>query len=140
MKKFLIVIAVFLVLVGSKNVEKDFTLLDYFAGEYTSYTHEQTSETDLNLGFCFMQENKSVNIGLVGESLKIYNFEPIDALKKLNAKLVKTEYVGSGLVVLYAYTNKIKDSVELDAKKVNLQIANCDEYSIVGWPLILGSF
>lgn len=140
MKKFLIVIAVFLVLICSKNVEKDFTLLDYFSGEYTSYTEEQNSETDLNLGFCFMQETDVVDARLVGESLKIYNFEPIDALKKLNATLVKTECLDDGLVVLYAYTNKIKDCVELDNKKVNIQIANCEEYSIVGWPLILGSF
>ena len=126
----MVVIAVFMVLICSQNAENDFTLLDYFTGEYTSYTQEQISETDLNLGFCFMQENKSVNIWLVGESLKIYNFEPIDALKKLNAKLVKTECLDSGLVVLYAYTNKIKDCIELDNKKVNIQIANCAEYSV----------
>ena len=49
MKKFLIVIAVFLVLICSKNVENDFTLLDYFSGEYTSYTEEIESEESLNL-------------------------------------------------------------------------------------------
>ena len=75
MKKFLIVIAVFLVLICSKNVENDFTLLDYFSGEYTSYTEEIENEESLNLGFCYMQ-NKGVDKNkLVGESLKIYNIK-----------------------------------------------------------------
>ena len=138
MKKFLVVIAVFLVLICSKNVENDFTLLDYFSGEYTSYTEEIENEESLNLGF---MQNRGVDKNkLVGESLKIYNFEPIDALKKLNATLIKTECLDDGLVVIYAYTNKIKDYVEMDNKKVNIQIANNDECSVVGWPLILGSF
>jgi len=140
MKKFFVVIVMFLVLICSKNVENDFTLLDYFSGEYTSYTEEIESEESLNLGFCYMQDKDVDKNKLVGESLKIYNFEPINALKKLNATLVKTECLDNGLVVIYAYTNKIKDYVEVDNKKVNIQIANNDECSVVGWPLILGSF
>ena len=140
MKKFFVVIAMFLVLICSKNVENDFTLLDYFSGEYTAYTEEKCCENSLNLGFCYMQNDTVDNKLLVGESLKIYNLEPIDALKKLKAKLVKTECLDSGVVVLYAYTNKINDFIEVDNRKVNLQIANNDEFSVIGWPLVLGSF
>ena len=32
------------------------------------------------------------------------------------------------------------NQVYIDDKKVNIQIANCEEYAVVGWPLILGSF
>ena len=140
MKKFLVVIVMFAVLMCSKNVENDFSLLDYFFGEYTSYTEEMCDSNSLNLGFCYMQNGKDNSAELIGESLKIYNFEPIDALKKLDAQVVKTECLGSGVVVLYAYTDKICDYVEIDNQKVNLQIANNNEYTVIGWPLILGSF
>ena len=100
MKKFLVVIAVFLVLICSKNVENDFTLLDYFSGEYTSYTEETENEESLNLGFCYMQNVDVDKNKLVGESLKIYNFEPIDALKKLNATLVKTQIIATTIAII----------------------------------------
>ena len=68
---------------------------------------------------------------LVGESLKIFNFEPVDALKKLNAKIVKTEYLDDGSVVIYAITNLINDKVERtmtkDAKDVIIPFAGTSE-------------
>ena len=54
--------------------------------------------------------------------------------------IVKTECLSSGLVIIYAYTNLINDYVEVDNKKVNIQIANIEDCSVIGWPLILGSF
>ena len=140
MKKFFIVIVMFFVLISSKNMENNFTLLDYFSGEYTAYTEEQVNDNCINLGFCYMQDKNVERSFLVGESLKIVNFEPINALKKLNAKIVKTEYLEDGLVVIYAYTNLIKETVEIDNKNINIQIAQNDDYSIIGWPLILGSY
>lgn len=140
MKKFFIVIAVFLILISSKQVKNDFSLLDYFSGEYTAYTESARSENCLNLGFCYMQDEKVEESELLGESLKVYNFEPIDALKTLKAKLVKTEYLENGTTVIYAYTTLIKEKVEIENKNVNIQIAQNDDYSIIGWPLILGSY
>jgi hypothetical protein len=140
MKKFLIVICLVLVLISSKNVENDFTLLDYFSGEYSSYTDSAIGETSLNLGFCFEQSEVVDKNELIGEKVKLYNFEPIDALKKLKANIVKTEYLDSGLIVIYAYTNLINNSVDFEDKKVNLQIAQTDSVTVIGWPLILGSF
>ncbi len=140
MKKFFIVIAMFLILISCKEVENDFTLLDYFSGEYMAYTETSKSENCVNLGFCYMQDEVVKENELVGESLKIYNFEPISALEKLNAKLVKTEYLENGTTIIYAYTNLIKEKVEVENKNVNIQIAQNDEYSIIGWPLILGSY
>ena len=140
MKKFLIIISMFLVLICSRDAKNDFTLLDYFSGEYSAYTETSQSENCINLGFCYMQDEVVKENELVGESLKIYNFEPISALEKLNAKLVKTEYLDNGTTVIYAYTNLIKEKVEVENKTVNIQIAQNDEYSIIGWPLILGSY
>ena len=140
MKKFFIVIAVFLILISCKEVENNFTLLDYFSGEYTAYTKIAQSENCVNLGFCYMQDEKVEESKLVGESLKVYNFEPVEALKTLKAKLLKTEYLENGTTIIYAYTSLIKEKVEVENKNVNIQIAQNDEYSIIGWPLILGSY
>ena len=140
MKKFFIVIVMFFVLICSNNAEKDFTLLDYFSGEYTAYTEQSYNSCDLNLGFCYMQNAHVDKNKLIGESLIIYNFEPIHALKTLKASLVKTEVLDCGTTVMYAYTSMIKDNVKIENKKVNIQIAHYDDYTVIGWPLILGSF
>ena len=133
----LIIIAMFVIVMFNIS-SKDFTLLDYFSGDYTVYT--STNNTDaINLGFCFMSNNK-VKENVIGESVKINNFEPVSALKVLNAKIIKTEQLENGTTVIYAFTDKISQNVIIDNKQVNLQIAHNDNYSIVGWPLILGSF
>lgn len=138
MKKFLIVITMFVILLASQNLQNNFTLLDYFSGEYLAFTQTE-HETGKNLGFCYMQTTKVNSKELVGESLKIENFEPISALKKLNAKIVKTEYV-LDRTIIYAYSPLINKVVTVDNQKVNLQIAQTNDYTILGWPLILGSF
>lgn len=125
----------------SSNVKTDFSLLNYFSGEYYAYTNRQVSTSSVNLGSCYMNNFKLKNSSIViGESIKVENLEVGAVLKSLNAKVIKTEYLESGAVVIYAYSPKISKSVMVNSNKVNLQIANYDEYSIVGWPLILGSF
>lgn len=138
MKKFLIVLTMFAILLATQNIKNDFTLLDYFSGEYIAYT-QTANEFATNLGFCYMQTNKVDAKSLIGESLKIENFEPVSALKTLNANIIKTEYI-EGRIVIYAYSPFINKDVIIDNQKVNLQIAQTDEYTILGWPLILGSF
>lgn len=140
MKKFLIAIILMCILLSS-NTKTNFSLLDYFNGEYYAYTSSQVSSNSVNLGNCYMNNFKlKDNSILIGESIKIDNLEIGAALKTLNAKLIKTEHLESGAVVIYAYSPKILTSVRVGSNKVNLQIANYDEYSIIGWPLILGSF
>lgn len=139
MKKFLIIITMFLILIMSGRNKTDFSLLQYFSGEYCCYT-ETDMGSGVNLGFCYMQTSNENTNKIIGESLKIENFEPISALKKLKAKLVKTECLEDGTVVMYAYSDLISQNVMVENNKVNLQIAQKDEYSIIGWPLILGSF
>ena len=77
---------------------------------------------------------------VMGESMVIDNLEVGDALNKLKARVVKTEYLEDGTTVIYAFSSLINQNVEVDGKKVNLQIANKEERYIVGWPLILGSY
>ena len=80
------------------------------------------------------------NEEIVGESITISNIEIISVLETLNAKLIKTECLDDSTIVLYAYSDKIKDSVKVDDQLVNLQIACKDSITVIGWPLILGSF
>ena len=138
MKKLIIAcMLIFVLMAGVRN--SDFSLLDYFSGEYRVYTADQT-ESSVDLGFCHMSNCLTSREGVVGESIKIYNFEPVSALEILNAKLIKTETLEKGTVVMYAYSNLIKDNVQLDNEKVNIQIATNEDYCVIGWPLILGSF
>ncbi|MBR4999247.1 MAG: hypothetical protein IKY10_05135 [Clostridia bacterium] len=139
MKKLMIVIFIFIVLlVGSSN-NKSFTLLDYFSGEYTVYTTNGSGSDSVDLGFCYMN-SKPVSANVVGESMVVENLEIGNVVDVLQARVVKTEYLDNGTTVIYAYTNLILDKVKVDGKHVNLQIATNDEYSVIGWPLILGSY
>ena len=70
----------------------------------------------------------------------IENFEPIAAIEELNAKILFTEFLGIGASVIYAYTDQIGRYVNVNGEKVNIQIAQYNDYSVIGWPLILGSF
>lgn len=139
MKKVLAIISILFVLVGSFNVNNDFSLKKYFDGEYYVYTEQQVNSTSINLGSCYMTKDVEVS-ECVGESLLVYNFEPISALKQLSAKIVKTEKLKGGPTILYAYSPLIARDVEIKGEKVNLQIANYTNYSVIGWPVILGSF
>lgn len=130
--------AIFLVVLSASNQESSFSLLNYFSGDYTAYTSTQNGEDSVNLGFCYMNTQPSENV--IGESMVIKNFEVSSALEVLNARVVKTEYLNDGTIVIYAFTNLIKEQVRVDNQLVNLQIAEKQDYHVIGWPLILGSY
>ena len=138
MKKFIVIIFIVALLIFCNPKPKNFTLLDYFAGEYSVYTETKLDES-IDLGFCYMSNNR-VASHCLGESVKMENLEPISALRTLNAQIISTEMLENGTTVMYAYSKLIDSSVELNNRKVNLQIAHNDCYTVIGWPLILGSF
>ena len=88
MKKLMIVIFIFLVLISGKQENVKFSLLDYFSGEYTVYTSNTENTEGVNLGFCYMN-HEYVDGCIVGESLVINNCEVGDVIKTLSAKLLK---------------------------------------------------
>lgn len=139
MKKLIVVIFLFLMLVNIKSEMTNFTLLDYFSGEYEFYTNEQI-ENGIDLGFCVVANNSIHNCSKIGEKIILTNYEVGKIIVDLKAEIVKTEILLEGFTVIYAYSNLIKKWVEVDFKKVNIQIAVKEENVIVGWPLILGSF
>ena len=131
----------FLILISGAKTTNSFSLLDYFSGEYYAYTASPASDNFINLGSCVMNIGElNENVPIIGESLTIKNFEPISALKTLNAKTIKVEHLETGATIIYAYTNKINKNVTIENQKVNIQIAIYPNYSVIGWPLILGSY
>ena len=138
MKKIFIACVLMLLLLVGTWENQQFTLRDFFDGEYSVYTTEHALDAT-DLGFCRVVENRKVS-SVIGESVKINNFEPVSAIEILNAKLIKTEVLNDGTIVLYGYSDLINKSVVVDSQQVNLQIACCEEYCVIGWPLILGSF
>lgn len=137
MKKFLIMLFMFIFLLCGQK-QQNFSLLQYFDGDYFAYTSAADFEAT-NLGVCFQTPNTKAQ-NKIGESITIKNFEPSAAIKTLQAKVVKTEYLPTGASVIYAYSNLVPSSIRVDDKLVNLQIACYETYTIIGWPLIVGSF
>lgn len=140
MKKLFVVIVVFLILIGNVGVKNNFTLLDFFDGEYYAYSNSPISNHYIFLGSCYMNIGEVNSNDIVGESMIIENFEPIAAIEELNGKIIFTEFLDTGASVIYAYTDQIGRYVNVNGEKVNIQIAQYNDYSVIGWPLILGSF
>ena len=80
MKKLFVVIVVFLILIGNVGVKNNFTLLDYFDGEYYAYSNSPISNHYIFLGSCYMNIGEVNSNDIVGESMIIENFEPIAAI------------------------------------------------------------
>lgn len=140
MKKLLIVVAVLIIILSGKNNSSSFSLQNFFKGEYVAYTNIQTGEDCINLGSCYMSTSSQLPRNIIGESVKVKNLEPLTALKQLSAKLIRTETLENGAVVMYAYSSQIPTHINDGEHKINIQLAYYEEYSIVGWPLILSSF
>ena len=109
MKKMIVVIIVFLIIISNIKQGDNFSLLNYFEGDYIAYSSTKNNDC-VDLGFCYMYTKPDVK-NVVGESITIENFEPANALKVLNAKVIKTEYLEDGTTVIYAITNKIEDII-----------------------------
>lgn len=139
MKKIMVVIVMFLIVLNCSNNKKEFTLLKYFSGDYVAYTSDGDGENCVDLGFCYIN-SKPVKDCVIGESITIENCEVSSALETLKARVVKTEYLEDGATVIYAFSNLIDENVDVFGKKVNLQIAIRENRTTIGWPLILGSF
>ncbi len=140
MKKLVIIFCLTFIFLSGQP-KNNFTLLNYFKGDYSAYTETAVLEDNIFLGSCYLNKGRIDDLDLlVGESMVIKNLEAGAVIKLLKANVVKTESLGSGAVVIYANSPLINKSVRISNQKVNLQIAVYADYSVIGWPLILGSF
>lgn len=145
MKKIIVILILCMLFACSIFIKpKDFTLRDYFdSGILHIYTRHPINSTSIQLANTYMSTSKkgASNKDIIGESLYFNNLEIESAIKTLKAKVKFTEYLKEQkLTIIYAYTSLIDCHKIVDNVKVNLQISTCDEYSVIGWPLIYGSF
>lgn len=73
-----------------------------------------------------------------GFSIKIDKNENIDLILK-NIEIVKKETI-SNIKIVYGYTCGLTFCAFIDGKKVNIQIAENNEFITIGSPIILGSY
>lgn len=154
MKKFLVLCLVCFCLIFSQTTTSLSEFSKNFLGTHTFFSsekfeNEKTTTVANGNGFlisCATQDASEVFLQLekskiAGECFCFYeiNFDFKKLLKKLNAKIVKTE-ITQNIYIIYAYSNKFLNFVFVEGKKVNLQIANNNNFVTVGTPLVLGSF
>lgn len=137
MKKiFILIILLSILLLNAYNKSPDFSFYNYFnVGTITRYTNENSKNSIL----------PNVNINgygsLLGESIYFDNINIETALLTLKAKVEFVEYIAEkDLTILYCTTPLIHKEVFIKDKNINLQIASSENYTIIGWPMILGGF
>ena len=145
MKKIIVVLILCMVFACSIFIgPKTFTLKDYFnEGVLHIYTTHPINETSIYLVGVYMSSSSTGanKNDIIGESLYFNNLEVGSALNKLQAKVKFNEFVkDQNLTIIYAYSKLIPTHKMIKNKKVNLQISTCEEYSVIGWPIIYGSF
>lgn len=145
MKKIIVVLLLCLLFACSIFIKpKHFTLKDYFeAGVLHIYTKRPINETSILLANTYMSSNPqgATNKDIIGESLYFTNLEVGSAINILKMKVKFTEYIEEqALTVIYGYSSLIPCYKTINNIKINLQISTCSEYSVIGWPVIYGSF
>lgn len=98
------------------------------------------SKTNLNL----MIESCGVGVDkfvVCGDSQVVeMNSKAYSKIKNiLNLEVVDKNEI-AGRTIIEGYSNKLKNYVVINNRKVNIQISICDDKMIVGYPLINGSF
>ena len=144
MKKICIILIIVLLFGCSFFVNpKQFNLRSYFNnGILHIYTRQPINETSIPISNLYMStSSRGANKQIIGESLYFENLEVGSALNTLKAKVKFTEYLeAQNLTIIYAYTKIIPKYEIVNNTKINLQISTCEQYSVIGWPLIYGSF
>lgn len=144
MKKICIILILTLLFGCSFFVKpKQFNLRSYFnSGILHIYTKYPINNTSLPISNLYMSNCTSGSKNqIIGESLYFENLEVGNALSTLKAKIKFIEYLkNQKLTIIYAYTNLIPKYEIVNNIKINLQISTCEQYSVIGWPLIYGSF
>lgn len=108
--------------------------LSSFGEPYETYTQNNSSMAKIipteKLKYTFLK---------TGESIIIENQDLEQIFKNLEAETVFTETTSDG-VSLYAYSKNIKNQIIINNKKVNLQIFVSKTKTVIGTPIIFGSF
>lgn len=74
-----------------------------------------------------------------GESVVVLDKDKEEIIKDLNAKIVFIKTTSFGTNV-YAYSNKLKNKTTINGEIVNIQIYCNETKTVIGTPIIFGSF
>lgn len=143
MKKLFVTLSLFTLFICNIIVEqKNFSFRDYFDnGILYTYTKKPIDESSIFLANNYMTINASSQQEVLGESVYFENLELGSAINTLQADIKFTEYLkNEQLTIIYAYSNLIPTHKYVNNYKINLQISVANDYIVIGWPLILGSF
>lgn len=80
--------------------------------------------------------NKKIN-NCSGFSIEFYSENISDFLNEIN--IIKIEKI-SDLTIYYGYFNGLINSINIENKKINIQIAINNEKIVIGSPIILGDY
>ncbi len=141
MKKLIIIFILSVLICCSTYIKQNFTLSSYFTtGQLSYYTSSPITTSSIKLADAYLTHEKPSS-NIIGESMYFTNLEVISAIDTLKAEVKFTEYLSEqNLTLIYCYTNLIPTYKYVKSFKINLQISTNDEYTIIGWPLIYGSF
>ena len=98
------------------------------------------SKSSLAKQIQFERLNPISFLGITGESCTVYEDLQIEELlKDFNAVIIHEEKL-EGLTNYYCYSPKIKHGIKILGKTVNLHIAKSNEKTVLGTPIIFGSY
>ena len=138
MKKFLILILLLaIIVVSGMGKKEEFSFSDYFDyGELTVY-RQSDGENEILPNITTYINNQKI----LGESIYFENVEVGKIIQDLSAKLLfSEELIDENLTILYCYSPNIPKTAIVKGQEINLQIATGENYTVVGWPMILGGF
>ena len=131
---------------------RQFGLENYFAGEYAFYSTDLVESPLVTrrqeLGFSFIYFTRSEDAAelrrlftrIDGESITLdIKQSTSEILKKLQARQVSRDRIGD-LTTIYAYSPKVPTYIIVDGERINIQIAQANNRTLIGFPIILGSF
>ena len=130
-------------------------------GEYCIYSTQEvvsefiTKRIETGIGYIYYcssdaaEKVRALFNKIDGESIKLYienhgrqwQSQLDDILQKLDYHYHKISETYDGIIrIYYAYSNRVKDFINIGKDKINLQIAQRGDVIVIGWPVILGSY
>lgn len=146
---------VFLVLVGLVTASLRFSnpksqIFDVFGVDKVCFVSDKEFEGEFEtvscgdkfFNFCTFEQAKE-NALLLKESdaVQFYTDETStdEILKTVHFQKMSSEMI-DGIEIIYGYSPCYSDSVVLDGKKINVQVAKIDGEVVIGFPMILTGF
>ncbi|MDD4211208.1 MAG: YwmB family TATA-box binding protein [Clostridia bacterium] len=133
--------------ISLSNYKPDATYSFYVAGE-VPFRQNYYVVDNAGLGSIIRCDaNFSVRVkknlqDIIGESISFEGYirEVFSLLKYYKATIVKVENLEPAIYSVYASSNYFKNSIEIDEKRVNLQIVYNAGRVTLGTPIILGDY